>query len=95
MSITLDPKALALADAYERVFRSEDGKVVLADLRARYHVGHTYLAKPEHLWGACEGQRSVVLDIQHQLDLARTADRSQKPAVTAESDVTAHQGDST
>ena len=63
--------AQRLVNAYHRVFRSEDGRIVLADLEKVFGID-----KPAHLPGAKklpgflrDGQRSVFCHIQHILKL--------------------------
>jgi hypothetical protein len=63
-------KYRAKVDAYKRLFSTEDGKVVLADLKQTYHMNGTTLT-PGDSYGTHyhEGQRTVVLGIQNKIDM--------------------------
>ena len=55
--------------AYRQVFKSEDGETVLGDLQKRFHVNSpTFVAGDPHESAFLEGQRSVVLTIQHIME---------------------------
>lgn len=54
--------------SYRMVFGGEDGLAVLADLAARFHASSpTFVAGDPHESAYLEGQRSVVLTIQHMI----------------------------
>lgn len=70
----LSPQArrqIRLCQAYENVFRSEDGRLVLADLVTRNNVlGTSMVSNGDHLQMAfSEGERNAVLGILHTLQM--------------------------
>ena len=53
-------------EAYKRVFATDDGKQVLEDLKARFHIETmTFVENNRALSFVHEGQRSVVLYVLH------------------------------
>jgi hypothetical protein len=56
-----------LAALYHQAFSTEAGEAVLDDLRKRYHTQHTSLRPDPYATAANEGQRSVVLLIEHMI----------------------------
>ncbi len=63
-------KYRAKVEAYKRLFATDDGKVVLADLKYMYHMNGTTIT-PGDAYGTHyhEGQRTVVLGIQNKIDM--------------------------
>lgn len=62
------PKLSDIVAAYRLIFGGEDGAIVLEDLRARFHIDSpTFVAGDPHESAFLEGQRSVVLTIQHMV----------------------------
>lgn len=61
-----DKEFKELCDLYFRVFTTEDGARVLADLRKRSFVTRSIFADnaPEHIRNMREGQRSLVLEME-------------------------------
>ncbi|MBK8455661.1 MAG: hypothetical protein IPL34_20485 [Thiofilum sp.] len=53
-----------LVVAYKRFFGTEEGKQVLYDLMSRYHILQTHKGD-----AFAEGQRSVVVEILHKVNL--------------------------
>jgi hypothetical protein len=61
--------SIVLCEAYERLFNTEDGKLVLADLERRGCINETTYdpaAKPEHTIFN-EGRRSIVLHVRYAM----------------------------
>lgn len=55
-------------EAYKRLFATDDGKQVLEDLKARFHIETmTFVDNNRALSFVHEGQRSVVLYVLHLL----------------------------
>ena len=53
-------------EAYKRLFATDDGKQVLEDLKARFHIETmTFVENNRALSFVHEGQRSVVLYVLH------------------------------
>ena len=51
--------------AYKKLFESDDGDVVLKDLRTRFHLDQPIFSTDAMEMAYLEGQRSVVLIIQN------------------------------
>ena len=61
-----------LSLAYKNLFKTPDGKTVLADLEGKYFIHNTTITSldmRDHELGYNEGQRSVVLEIKRQMTL--------------------------
>ena len=55
-------------DCYQRLFDSDDGKAVLEELEAKYHIHRpTFVEQDVNTTLIHEGQRSVILYIKHFL----------------------------
>ena len=73
-------EAQRLVNAYRRLFGSEEGKLVLEDLKARFGTQMpTFIPKGDGgfdpLWAAIrDGQRQVVIHIEHQMSLPAAGD---------------------
>ena len=52
---------------YKALFESDDGEVVLDDLRKRFHIFGTTFSTDSHEQAYCEGQRTVVLFLQSMM----------------------------
>ena len=62
------PRLSDLVKADRFLFATEDGEVVLADLRSRFHISTpTFVAGAPHESAFLEGQRSVVLTIERMI----------------------------
>ena len=59
----------ALKQAYNRLFNSEDGKVVLEDLTKVCFGKTTTINEMPHVMAANEGQRMVILHINSRMRL--------------------------
>ena len=52
---------------YKALFESDDGEVVLDDLRNRFYIFRPTFSDLPHEQAYCEGQRTVVLFLQSML----------------------------
>ncbi|HWL54286.1 MAG TPA: hypothetical protein VNQ90_17735 [Chthoniobacteraceae bacterium] len=72
--------AQRVVNAYRRVFGSEEGKLVLEDLRGKFGTDKpAFIPKPDGgfdpLWAAVrDGQRQVVIHVEHQMSLPAQGD---------------------
>ena len=57
-----------IIQAYQRVFKSDDGKDILSDLEKRCNVHNTSFSNDSNETAFREGQRSVVLFIKSTLN---------------------------
>ena len=72
------PPLSNLIAAYRFVFGSDDGKTVMDDLRARFHMSTpTFVAGDPHESAFLEGQRSVVLTIERMINPDRKLDEGE------------------
>ena len=67
-----------LLATYRAVFDTDDGKLVLADLRKRFHLSATTFERGDpHYSAFLEGQRSVVLTILSMMEERGTAQQNE------------------
>ena len=67
-----------LKKTYRQLFNTDEGKVVLRDLKLRNHVlSSSYVAGDPHDTSFREGQRSVVLTIMRMME-EKTAEEMQQ-----------------
>lgn len=59
-----------LANAYKRLFSSKDGKVVLADLAARYYHGAIFAGSDTETASYLLGKRDIVKEILDTTNIA-------------------------
>jgi len=82
-----------VTNAYHRVFGTEDGQIVLKNLKAYFKTDrpafeHPSLGRPyDPLAGAIrDGQREVILFIEHKLTVPVVADADAPPKTTVVKD---------
>jgi hypothetical protein len=75
-----------VTNAYHRVFKSEDGQMVLQNLKAYFRMDRPAFDRPplthtyDPISGAIrDGQREIVLWIEHKLTLPVVADSDAEP----------------
>jgi len=66
-----EDRVYELKKAYSRLFKSEDGQVVLADLEKSCFIHRTTADAAANQTFFNEGSRSVVLHIQDKMDLEK------------------------
>jgi len=78
-----DDPLLVLAQVYARVFDTDDGRLVLDDLRLRFGDRQSFVAESPHATSYHEGQRAVYLLLCRQLEYAHDPVRRQLTVVGA------------